>query len=237
MALKTRATRKRSSAMGPNSGPRACGCRVCRVTCDHLRVTALAADPRSIADLTQAVFGEALSIDQVYERLELDVIQRRGRAPGEEPRRTEAAIWVGSIGYERYKLNTEFAARLRGVGVERLIDVRQLPISRRRGYAKSALGAALSEHGIEYVHMRALGNPKPTRDLYKSGRAAEGRAGYKQYLLGEQHSALEELVEHLTTKRCSLMCVEHISAVCHREVIFAALRDEMGLELTVAEIG
>lgn len=196
----------------------------------------LARNPRSVADLTRTVFGESLSIDQVFERLDVDLARGSGFSPGPDDGQSAAAVWVGSIGYERYKLNTEFATQLRAAGVERLIDVRQLPISRRRGYAKSALAAALCEYGIEYVHMRSLGNPKPTRDLYKSGQTAEGRAGYERYLLGEQRDALEELAEHLAEKRCALMCVEHDSTVCHRDVIFSALRTELGLELNLADI-
>ena len=48
---------------------------------------------------------------------------------------------------------------LADAGVERLIDVRELPISRRRGFAKTALGEALAAEGVEYLHMRSLGNP------------------------------------------------------------------------------
>jgi hypothetical protein len=147
-------------------------------------------DKRSLAELTQAFFGEALMVNQVFERLELEPWSA-GRADDPAPRETagEQLLWVGSIGYEHYRVNTDFAAQLSRMGVERLIDVRQLPISRRRGYAKTALGAALAAEGIEYVHMRGLGNPKPTRDLYKSGHTAEGRAGYEEYLLGEQRGA------------------------------------------------
>jgi uncharacterized protein (DUF488 family) len=195
-------------------------------------------DKRSLAELTQAFFGEALMVNQVFERLELEPWSA-GRADDPAPRETagEQLLWVGSIGYEHYRVNTDFAAQLSRMGVERLIDVRQLPISRRRGYAKTALGAALAAEGIEYAHMRGLGNPKPTRDLYKSGHTAEGRAGYEEYLLGEQRGALVALAELLSQRRCALMCVEHDSSVCHRDVIFCALRSELGLELDVAEIG
>jgi len=135
-----------------------------------------------------------------------------------------AAVWVGSVGYERYKENGDFARRLHAVGVERLIDVRELPISRRRGYAKTALSEAMAAVGIDYLHIRALGNPKPFRDLYKSGRTAEGREHYERYLLGEQRAALSELAALLPEKRTALMCVEHDPLTCHRTVILDALR-------------
>ena len=44
------------------------------------------------------------------------------------------------------------------------------------------LAQTLTSAGIVYEHERALGNPKPYRDLYKSGAVAEGRAGYTAHL-------------------------------------------------------
>ena len=51
----------------------------------------------------------------------------------------------------------------------------------------------MADVGVEYVHIRALGNPKPYRDLYKSGRVEEGRRCYEKHLLSEQRGALEGL--------------------------------------------
>jgi Protein of unknown function, DUF488 len=187
-------------------------------------------DARSVAELTTALFGEALSIDQVVARLELIDISA--------PRTAEAAkgLWLGSVGYERHKDHIEFACHVRAAGVERLIDVRDLPISRRRGYAKGALGKAMADVGIEYMHIKALGNPKPIRDLYKSGNVEEGQRGYEEHLLGERRGALEGLVPLVREKRCALMCVEHDPSTCHRTVILDALRGELGLNLNVSEI-
>jgi len=148
-----------------------------------------------------------------------------------------ASTWIGSVGYERYRSVEDFARLLSGAGVERLIDVRELPISRRRGFAKTALSAALAEQDIEYLHLRGLGNPKEFRDLYKSGQVAEGRAGYEQLLTEDRAGDLRELAETIQQKRSALMCVEHDEAVCHRQVIFAALRDQVGLELEIDRIG
>ncbi|MGO9322310.1 MAG: DUF488 family protein [Solirubrobacteraceae bacterium] len=187
-------------------------------------------DTRSVAELTTALFGEALSIDQVLTRLE--------RVDISVPRCIEATtgLWLGSVGYEHHKDHVAFARHVRAAGVERLIDVRELPISRRRGYAKSALAQAMADIGVEYIHIKALGNPKPFRDLYKSGQVEEGQRRYEDHLLAERRDALEDLVVLLHEKRCALMCVEHDPATCHRSVIFKALRSELGVELDVAEI-
>ncbi len=188
-------------------------------------------DSRSVAELTAVLFGEALSIDEVVARLELVELPIT-RAPA-----APSGLWVGSIGYEMHKDHLAFARHVKAAGVEQLIDVRELPISRRRGYAKTALAAAMAEVGVEYIHMRALGNPKPYRDLYKSGRIEEGQRRYEEHLLGEQRGVLEELAHLLRERRSALMCVEHDPASCHRNVILEALRRELGLALDVAEIG
>jgi len=188
-------------------------------------------DTRSVAELTTVVFGVALSIDQVLERLELVDV------PTSCSSEATTGLWVGSIGYEVHKDHLAFARHVQAAGVERLIDVRELPISRRRGYAKSALARAMADVGVEYLHMRTLGNPKIFRDLYKSGHVEEGRRRYEEHLLREQRGALDDLAPLLREKRCALMCVEHDPATCHRTVIIEALRSELGLALDVAEIG
>jgi uncharacterized protein (DUF488 family) len=151
---------------------------------------------------------------------------------------TSDARWIGSIGYERHKDVRDFVQLLREAGVDRLIDVRELPMSRRRGYGKTALGEALGAAGIEYVHMRALGNPKSFRDLYKSGHVAQGRELYQRHLLGESRFALHDLANLLSDdKRSALMCVEHDPSTCHRTVILEAMRDELDLDLDIAQLG
>jgi hypothetical protein len=174
---------------------------------------------RSLADLTQAYFGEALTMDEVFARVEL--IKPAVAIEAGNPE----SLWVGSVGYERHKDHRAFAQHLSNMGVERLVDVRDLPISRRRGYAKKALDEAMAEVGIEYLHVKALGNPKPYRDMYKSGRVEEGRRCYEQLLLTQRRDALLDLVPLLSEKRSALMCVEHDPETCHRTVIVDALRD------------
>ena len=63
---------------------------------------------------------------------------------------------------------------MQAAGVKRLLDVREAPISRRKGYSKTALAAALAASGIDYVHLRGLGTPKPGREAAKAG----DRAGF-----------------------------------------------------------
>lgn len=192
----------------------------------------------SLAELTRAVFGEELSIDEAWTLLDTVEVSAVTDAPDADSDASEAedAVWVGSIGYEIHKDHRAFAQHLHDAGIERLIDVRDLPISRRRGYAKTALSEALGDVGVEYVHAKAMGNPKPFRDLYKSGRVQEGRERYREHLLGEHLPDMHELVSLLRGKRSALMCVEHDPATCHRSVIVEALADELDVRLEVAEL-
>lgn len=183
---------------------------------------------RSFADLSRAAFGRPLSISDAWEWVMRDEFRPRSAA--------SAGCWVGSAGYEKHRDSVLFARHLRQSGVERLVDVRELPISRRRGFAKTALGETMAAEGIEYVHMRDLGNPKPYRDLYKSGKVEQGRELYTAYLHQEKREALELLASILPEKKTALMCVEHDASVCHRTVILESLVSELGLELDIAEI-
>lgn len=184
---------------------------------------------RSLAELTQAAVGRSLSMAELFDLVESQPVESRTEPDADR-------VWLASVGYESFKSNADFAQMLARSGVERLIDVRELPISRKRGFAKSALAAALDTEGIEYVHVKALGNPKEFRDLYKSGAVEEGRAAYAAFLREERHEALRELEPLLRAKRSALMCVEREESVCHRRVILEALA-EAGLALDVSRLG
>jgi uncharacterized protein (DUF488 family) len=54
---------------------------------------------------------------------------------------------IYTIGYEATTM-AEFLAALTRAGVERVIDVRALPLSRRPGFSKTSLAASLREAGI-----------------------------------------------------------------------------------------
>jgi uncharacterized protein (DUF488 family) len=55
-----------------------------------------------------------------------------------------------TIGYEGRTIE-EFVGELLAGSVETLIDVRELPLSRKRGFSKRALSTELAAAGIEYA--------------------------------------------------------------------------------------
>lgn len=132
-----------------------------------------------------------------------------------------------TIGYERHREPGSFVETLTAAGVERLVDVRELPLSRRRFFSKTALSALLAEAGIEYAHVRALGNPKPYRDLYRSGRQEEGEALYLAHLRNGSAAAVDELSETLGERRTCVLCFEDDHRTCHRAVLVRELGERL----------
>jgi uncharacterized protein (DUF488 family) len=131
-----------------------------------------------------------------------------------------------TIGYEG-RTPGELVTRLKSLGVQRVVDVRELPLSRRRGFSKTPLAALLMEAGIRYEHVRALGNPKSTRDRYKRGDVEGGAREYRAYLHNGSSSALVELTNSLTREKTCLLCVEDSHARCHRAVIAGAVAERL----------
>jgi uncharacterized protein (DUF488 family) len=131
-------------------------------------------------------------------------------------------IWT--IGYERL-LPAELVAELQAAGVERLIDVRYRPQSRRPGMSKTRLGELLSGHGIAYEHRKPLGTPPDIRWFYKHNRTAEGAPKFREHVETTAAHELDDLAAELDRgPRTALMCLEADPATCHRRMLTEALR-------------
>jgi uncharacterized protein (DUF488 family) len=131
-----------------------------------------------------------------------------------------------TIGYEG-RTAADLIDRLGAVGIERVVDVRELPLSRRRGFSKSSLAEALGEAGIRYEHVRALGNPKPYRERYKSGDREGGARAFRAYLHNGSHGALLDLAESVGDEKTCLLCFEESHVECHRAVIAGAIAERL----------
>ncbi|MEG3122628.1 DUF488 domain-containing protein [Sphingomonas sp. GB1N7] len=130
---------------------------------------------------------------------------------------------IFTIGYEATTM-AEFLAALKGAGVERVIDVRALPLSRRPGFSKSSLAASLAEAGIGYVHLKALGTPKRGRDAAKKGDVATLKAVYADQLdLPEAQVQAAQMLELADEMPSALLCYERDPCHCHRTLLLDAV--------------
>ncbi|MDF2604043.1 DUF488 family protein [Sphingomonas sp.] len=137
---------------------------------------------------------------------------------------------IFTIGYEGVTMD-EFIAALHRAGVERVIDVRALPLSRRPGFSKSTLAASLRAAGIDYVHLKALGTPKRGRDAAKKGDVATLREVYDDQLaLPEAQAAAAQMRALAAEKPSALLCYERDPCHCHRTLL---LQEEGGGEKVV----
>ncbi len=117
-----------------------------------------------------------------------------------------------------------FAARLQEQRVKVLIDIREKPASRKPGFSKTPLRAALEEAGIEYVHVRALGSPSTIRYEYKNGGDKETFfKAYRAYLK-TQVAHLRTVLDAVRERTCCLMCLERHAMDCHRSTVSDMLR-------------
>ena len=111
---------------------------------------------------------------------------------------------------------------LLGAGIELLVDVRQFASSRRNPqFNHDLLAAALAEHDIGYLHLRALGGrrqPRPGSE--NTARRNEGFRGFADYMATpEFEDALEQLLGLAAVKRTAIMALRRFLAlppVAHR---------------------
>jgi uncharacterized protein (DUF488 family) len=131
---------------------------------------------------------------------------------------------VFTIGYEGTDID-RFAQTLKAVGVEALADVRAVALSRKKGFSKTALGARLTQEGIEYIHLKELGDPKPGREAARAGRHEQFRKIYSEHLsTGDAQTALSDLQSLVRARVTCLLCFEREPNVCHRSIIAQQIR-------------
>jgi uncharacterized protein (DUF488 family) len=131
---------------------------------------------------------------------------------------------LATIGYEAATVQ-RFLDALTDARVELLVDVRALAMSRRPGFAKTALAANLQGAGIEYLHMRRLGTPADGRAAARAGRHDELHAIFHEHLATDgAQEELHRLADIVRSgRRACLMCFEADPAHCHRSMVAAAL--------------
>lgn len=130
-------------------------------------------------------------------------------------------------GYEGRSVE-EMISTLRTWGASTVIDVRLNPVSRKPGFSRKSLSAKLQEAGIDYVHMRALGNPTDNRPGFAepgSARADAAHVRFNEEVLGteEAQTSLSEIERLSERGLVVLLCFEATASCCHRSLLMDAL--------------
>lgn len=142
---------------------------------------------------------------------------------------------LATIGYEGATIR-EVLDTLEDAKIDTLVDVRAVAMSRRPGFAKSALSAHLNERGIEYLHFRALGTPADGRAAARSGRTEVMHRIFREHLATDAAQAeLSRLVDLVRAgKHVCILCFEADPAKCHRRLVAEALREK--IRATIADL-
>jgi hypothetical protein len=120
----------------------------------------------------------------------------------------------------------DFVELLRQHGVERLVDIRTIPRSRRNPQFNSeALAKSLRRQDIDYAHIKELGGLRHTRrDSINTGWRNASFRGYADYMQTEEfQEAVGRLLQLCAEKRCAVMCAEAVPWRCHRSLLADAL--------------
>ena len=136
-----------------------------------------------------------------------------------------------TIGYEKALLK-DVIATLVATGVRTVLDVRDRPISRRPGFSKRQLAAAVEDAGMRYVHLAPLGTPP-------EGRLANRRREWERFwCIVEEKLArpeaeldLHRAAEIAKAAPSCLLCYEADWQVCHRRRIAEILAERQGFDI------
>jgi len=137
-----------------------------------------------------------------------------------------------TIGYEQAR-PAAVMDEIKRAKVDILVDTRAVAASRRPGFSKRQLAAALDEEGIAYVHLQKLGTPAAGRAAAKSGDLDTLWAIYGKHIrTADAQRELRELLDLITSgKRIALLCYCRDPKTCHRSRIVAEVRKRAAVKV------
>ena len=137
-----------------------------------------------------------------------------------------------TIGYEGGTIGGVIAT-LQEAGVELLVDVRAVAASRKPGFSKRQLAAALDEAGIRYIHLQGLGTPKPGRDAVRAGHPERMVPIFNEHMTSDRAQSELAMARGLARdSRTCLLCFERDPATCHRRIVAGLVCEETGQDVT-----
>lgn len=143
-----------------------------------------------------------------------------------------------TVGYEGLRID-EFVEFLRKKGIRTLADVRKNPLSRKPGFSKTRLAAALAEQGIRYVHYPGLGVPSEWRRQSRQG-SLDRREMFRRYerqILPEHRDELKQVQDGTRTPGFAILCYEADAADCHRSSVARELMKRGAVEVVDLHVG
>ena len=129
---------------------------------------------------------------------------------------------IYTIGHSTRTLE-ELIEALKAHGIQRLVDIRAFPASRRMPwFARESLETALPAAGIQYVWMKELGGRRKKQGFESpnTGLRNDSFRNYADYMLTDLFQlAAAEVVRMAEEKPTAIMCAERMFFQCHRMLV------------------
>lgn len=142
---------------------------------------------------------------------------------------------VFTAGYQGREIE-EFLEYLNSHDIQRIVDVREIPLSRKKGFSKSLLRQRLAENDIDYIHIKALGSPSHLRKKVYQDKDFDYFFDKYEEHLKTCREELEELHKSINEKLSCLLCFEREHANCHRSVVANRVSRINGTHLEIKHI-
>jgi uncharacterized protein (DUF488 family) len=118
----------------------------------------------------------------------------------------------------------EFLSLLKKFQIETVVDIRRYPSSRKfPHFNRETLQKLLTEHGIEYLWLEALGGRRHGGQNEKSpnlGLTSPAFRSYADYMATDQfRTAVKTLLSTFAASRTAIMCAEKLYWKCHRRLL------------------
>jgi uncharacterized protein (DUF488 family) len=134
----------------------------------------------------------------------------------------EFIMTLATLGYEGLNIETFFNI-LKDHSIETIVDIRELPISRKPGFSKNALIKHAESFGLQYVHLRDFGAPRAIRHQYRADDDWDKFTDEYLTHLKLQKASLVSLLDLVQHQNCCLLCFETNHLRCHRRYVANAL--------------
>ena len=122
---------------------------------------------------------------------------------------------IFTIGYEKRSID-DLIWLLEARHVERVVDVRLTPASRRPDFAKKRLSSSLEAAGIAY--------------------AEGGHRRFREHLGNGAGAALDDLAESIGSQTVALLCLERDAHRCHRSVVASMTAERLPDERAIVHL-
>ncbi len=144
---------------------------------------------------------------------------------------------IFTIGYEGFD-QRQFLAWLNSYSIDIVADVRDLPLSRKKGFSKTALSDFLKKNAIEYINYRRLGAPKELRAFLL--KTKDYPTFFKKYkmTISDKMNDIDEILNTVKEgKKVALLCYEKNPEKCHRSIVADEIKKRDGNGLKIKNLG